>query len=313
MTDPTGNLLPLTPQLATDSRLAVAGYLARYNGTTRARYELSLELYFRWALAVGLEPVRDVRRPHLELFVRYLEEERGNTPATVNTHLTPLIGLFKFAVIDGYLDRDPAAHLRRPKVYIDESRTLGLDRVELQALLGAAKASPHAQDGAMIALLGLLGLRISEAIKVRIEDFSQTDRGYRILRVVGKGRKPATIPLPVAVVRLLDAAAGERTSGVLLVRRTMHRTTDGLPYTRKTADIALQRLCKRAGIAKRITPHGLRHSFVTAGLDAGVPLRDMQVAARHSDPRITARYDRNRHNLDRHANHIISATIAGAA
>ena len=64
------------------------------------------------------------------------------------------------------------------------------------------------------------------------------------------------------------------------------------------------------GISKSISPHSLRHSFITAALDAGVPLRDVQIAARHSDPRTTTRYDRTRHNLDRHANYIVTAFIA---
>jgi integrase len=75
----------------------------------------------------------------------------------------------------------------------------------------------------------------------------------------------------------------------------------------------VQRLCKKAGIKKNVTPHGLRHSYVTPALDAGVPLRDVQIAARHSDPRITARYDRARHNHDRHASHVVAAFLAGAA
>ena len=82
---------------------------------------------------------------------------------------------------------------------------------------------------------------------------------------------------------------------------------------RKAAALAVTRLCKAAGINKKISPHSLRHAFVTACLDAGVPLRDVQIAARHSDPRITARYDRARHNLDRHANHTVAAFLAGAA
>jgi site-specific recombinase XerD len=106
----------------------------------------------------------------------------------------------------------------------------------------------------------------------------------------------------------MDAAAGERTSGPLLLRRK-----SGLPMNRKAAALAVERLCKKAGITKKISPHSLRHSYVTACLDAGVPLRDVQVAARHSDPRITARYDRARHNHDRHANHTVAAFLAGAA
>ena len=82
---------------------------------------------------------------------------------------------------------------------------------------------------------------------------------------------------------------------------------------RKAAALAVTRLCKAAGIKKKVSPHGLRHSFVTACLDAGVPLRDAQIAARHSDPRITARYDRARHNHDRHAVHIVSGFLAGSA
>ena len=67
------------------------------------------------------------------------------------------------------------------------------------------------------------------------------------------------------------------------------------------------------GIAKTVTPHTLRHAFITAALDAGVPLRDVQEAASHTDPRTTMRYDRARGSLDRHATDIVAAYIAGAA
>ena len=80
---------------------------------------------------------------------------------------------------------------------------------------------------------------------------------------------------------------------------------------RNSAARLVRRICRRAGITKRITPHSLRHSFITAALDAGVPLRDVQIAARHADPRTTTRYDRARNNLDRHASYIVAAFIAG--
>jgi len=57
----------------------------------------------------------------------------------------------------------------------------------------------------------------------------------------------------------------------------------------------------------------LRHAFITAALDAGVPLRDVQEAASHADPRTTMRYDRARGSLDRHATYIVAAYVAGAA
>ena len=54
----------------------------------------------------------------------------------------------------------------------------------------------------------------------------------------------------------------------------------------------------------------LRHTFVTIMLDAGVDLRDVQIAARHADARTTMRYDRARKNLDRHPNYILAAYMA---
>lgn len=74
----------------------------------------------------------------------------------------------------------------------------------------------------------------------------------------------------------------------------------------------MKRLARRAGINKRISPHSLRHSFITAALDAGVSVRDVQDAASHSDPRTTMRYDRARHSLDRHATYVVAAFIAGS-
>src|SRR5207249_3519486 len=61
----------------------------------------------------------------------------------------------------------------------------------------------------------------------------------------------------------------------------------------------------------RRTPQ-LRHAFITAGLDAGVPLRDVQEAASHADPRTNMRYDRARVSLDWHATYIVATLVAGA-
>jgi integrase/recombinase XerD len=61
---------------------------------------------------------------------------------------------------------------------------------------------------------------------------------------------------------------------------------------------------------KNLTPHVMRHSFVTTMLDTGVDLRDVQIAARHADPRTTMRYGRARKNLDRHPNYILAAYMA---
>ena len=70
---------------------------------------------------------------------------------------------------------------------------------------------------------------------------------------------------------------------------------------RYAADQTVKRRTRRAGITKRIAPDRLRHSFITAALDAGVPLLGAHEAASHADPRTTMRCDRARQSLDRHA------------
>lgn len=155
-------------------------------------------------------------------------------------------------------------------------------------------------------MLGLLGLRVSEACGINIEDLA-IERGHRTVTVLGKGSKLALIPLPPRVARAVDMAAGNRVSGPLLLAQS------GSRLNRHAATRIVRRLAKKAGITKAISPHSLRHSFITAALDAGVPLRDVQIAARHSDPRTTTRYDRARHNLDRHASYIVTAFIPGAS
>jgi site-specific recombinase XerD len=88
---------------------------------------------------------------------------------------------------------------------------------------------------------------------------------------------------------------------------------DGKRLDRHAAGRIVRKTARRAGIAKLVTPHTLRHAFITAALDAGVPLRDVQEAASHADPRTTMRYDRARASLDRHATYVVSAYLAGAA
>ncbi len=87
---------------------------------------------------------------------------------------------------------------------------------------------------------------------------------------------------------------------------------DGRRLDRHGAARTVRRVTRRAGIAKHVSPHTLRHAFITAALDAGVPLRDVQEAASHADPRTTMRYD-GRTSLDRHATYIVATYIAGAA
>ena len=95
--------------------------------------------------------------------------------------------------------------------------------------------------------------------------------------------------------RAIDRAIGDRPVGPILLNR------NGVRMDRHAATRRLRRLAATAGVRMpRMHPHMLRHTFITTMLDAGVSLRDVQIAARHADPKTTMRYDRARKNLDRH-------------
>jgi site-specific recombinase XerD len=282
--------------------LAVAAYLARFKGQSRLHNESDLRCYLAWCRDHGLDPLQ-ARRPHVELYLRWMQEVRGFQPSTVSRRLSVVAGFYRTCVIDAVLEHSPAEYVRRPHVSAD-SPTLGLSHLQFEALLTAARDSTNPHDFALVAMLGLLGLRIFEATGADITDLSEV-HGHRVLTVVGKGDKLAVLPLPPAVARAIDRAAQGRLDGPILRNRA------GTRMSRHSATQRLRRLAATAGVSvARMHPHMLRHTYVTTMLDAGVDLRDVQIAARHADPRTTMRYDRARKNLDRHPNYILAAYMA---
>ena len=282
--------------------LALTGFLAGYSGLTRDAYALDLRLYAAWVTTAGMR-LFDVRRAHIEAFAREMEAH-GRARATVARRLGTITCFYRYAEQEGLIEHSPAVHVRRPKMDY-ESHAIGLDRNEIGAMLVAAGLA-GARDHALISLLALNGLRVSEAINARIENLA-LERGHRTLTVLRKGAKTVTMPLAPRTARAIDLVVGERFEGTILYNN------DGARLDRHAAARIVRRIAKAAGINKQIGPHTLRHGFITAALDAGVPLRDVQEAASHADPRTTMRYDRARVSLDRHATYIVSTFIAGAA
>jgi integrase/recombinase XerD len=293
-----GVVVSTTPVL----RLAVAAYLARFKGQSRIHTESDLRSYLTWCESHGLDPL-GASRPHVELYVRWLQEVRRYRPSTVSRRVSVVAGFYRSCVIDGALEHSPAEYVRRPNVP-PESPTLGLTHLQFEALLSAAKDSTNRYDFALVTMLDLLGLRIFEATGSNVHDLGE-EHGHRVLRVCGKGGKVVLVPLPPAVGRAIERAVDIRQDGPILLTRR------GTRMDRHCATRRLRRLAESTGLRlPRMHPHMLRHTFVTTMLDAGVDLRDVQIAARHADPRTTMRYDRARKNLDRHPNYILAAYMA---
>ncbi|MFC7489447.1 MULTISPECIES: tyrosine-type recombinase/integrase [unclassified Knoellia] len=278
-------------------------YLRPYTGHTLELYTFYLDRFYGWCADEGIDPALAVRS-QVERYIQHLLVGRRLSPASVCTALTPVRGLYRFAHQECLIARDPAQYARRPRITSMPRDTSGLDRFQMQAFLLAGQNSGGRYYAAAY-LLACMALRAAEACSIRVEDYQKTIRGHRVLEFHGKGGAPARMPIPAPVIRALDAAADGRSSGNLLLRR------DGGDLSRQGLGTITNTLGRRAGISQVVVrPHLLRHNCITNALESGASIRKVQDLARHTEPRTTMRYDRNRTSLDDHAIHSLVAYLA---
>jgi len=252
-TNPSTAVVVYDPDRANPEKLARAAFLDGYRGLTRNAYALDLRQFVAYCEVRHLG-LFDVRRSDIETYGRELEA-RGRARATVARRLCTVAGFYRYAEEEGLLAHSPAVHVRRPRLDY-ESHAVGLDRNEVGALLVAAGLGPAAEH-ALISLLALNGLRVSEAIGADIEALG-LERGHRTLTILRKGGKVVTIPLAPRTARAVDLAIGERVGGPIFLGG------DGRRLDRHGAGRIVRRVARRAGITKAIGPHTLRHAFITA-------------------------------------------------
>src|SRR5947207_7552120 len=148
-----------------EAQLAAAAFLARYSGRTLDAYRHDLRGFFQWSAEVGLT-VLAATRPHIELYRGWMED-RGLAASTIDRRLSTVCGYYRFAHIAGRIPSNPAQYVRRPQVHPSDAR--GMDRSELGVFLFAAEEYDH-DHAALAVLLGLNGLRVSEACATNAED-----------------------------------------------------------------------------------------------------------------------------------------------
>ncbi|MGP0022237.1 MAG: tyrosine-type recombinase/integrase [Streptosporangiaceae bacterium] len=129
-------------------------------------------------------------------------------------------------------------------------------------MLVAAGLGPPCEH-ALISLLALNGLRVPEATSADIEQLG-LERGHRTMTITRKGGKVVTIPLAPRTARTIDLAVGERTGGPVFL------AADGRRLDRHGAGQIVRKSARRAGIGKAVTPHTVRHAFITAAQISGV-------------------------------------------
>jgi site-specific recombinase XerD len=304
-------------------RLATA-FLLGYTTNSAKGYAGDLRAWWSWCLRCGVHPF-DARRHHVDAWVRAMQlpasssamlehDEPTETPkspmkpASIRRRLSAVSKLYKYGIECEVLTYSPVEHVQRPKAS-DETDSIGLSPAEVQALIDAA-AARSLLHCALVTLLAYNGLRIDEALGADVSDYTHSG-GHRVLRITRKGGTRATVPIAPPTARALDEYLASRPQPPQGPLFTSQRNTSArLPY--RTAYGMVGQLARAAVLpaADQVTPHTMRHTFITEALAAGAPLQDVQDAAGHKDPQTTRRYDRNRLSHDRHPTYAFAAHLA---
>jgi integrase/recombinase XerD len=249
-----------------------------------AAYRRDLKLHADYLEEVGIDDPREVQREDLEAFVAWLRTRpsaagRPYAAASVARTVVAVRGFHRFLAEEGETGRDPGAQLGVPAPSRPLPKALPVDTVA-QLLAAPTGEEPLARrDRALLELLYGAGLRISELTALDLDDLDPVER---LVRVRGKGDRERIVPYGEIAAIALDGwlvqgrpALHPRVPAVFLNAR-------GGRLSRQGAWQRVKAGAERVGLADRVTPHTLRHSFATHLLDGGADVRAVQELLGHA-------------------------------
>lgn len=219
----------------------------------------------------------------------YHLKDIGLAPASIRRNVSAMRSYFRFLVGEGHVVRDPTERLETPRRWRTLPQVLTVGEVERLLAVPSLDDSMAFRDRAMLELAYAAGLRVSEWISLGVKDVLFEEQ---LVRVFGKGSKERLVPMgrkALAAIAIyvrelrprLEHGAG---------RGALFLNARGEPLSRMGAWKILRKHVKQAGIAKRVTPHTLRHSFATHLLEGGADLRAVQEMLGHADISTTQIY-----------------------
>jgi integrase/recombinase XerD len=217
------------------------------------------------------------------------DDHRPASPATIHRKSACLRSFYRHLRREGLRESDPTATLSAPR----RSRKLPqvLTRGEVEKLLSQPRGTdPHAlRDRALLELMYASGLRASEAIGLELGD---VDVEERVLRARGKGAKERIVPIGQAALKALTAHLQRGRPKLVKDRPELHLFVNfrGGQLTRQGLYKIVRRHALSAGLADRMSPHTLRHTFATHLLAGGCDLRSVQEMLGHADVSTTQLY-----------------------
>lgn len=250
-------------------------------------YRRDLEKFAVSLLKQG-RTVAQATREDLREFLAGLYRQRLSARA-VARHLASLRGFYQFLLREGRLDQDPTTDIDPPR--LPQALPKYLAASDVERLLSQPDVSTPAglRDKAMLEVLYATGVRVSELVGLRWEDF---DANVGIVRCLGKGNKERLIPVGKSALRALEAymAQGRGRLGGKAGVPSLFLNRRGGKLSRVGFWKILARYGRAAGIKTPLTPHLVRHSFATHLLERGADLRSIQMMLGHSDISTTQIY-----------------------
>jgi integrase/recombinase XerD len=242
------------------------------------------------AAAAALErPVETLDRRALEQFVRQLMGE-GRSPKSVARAVACFRGFYRFLVVSGHRQDNPAADVQAPRAWKTLPKFLSMDEVDKLIETPDTSQPRGLRDRALIEVLYATGLRVSELVSLRQQDLN-LESGY--LTCTGKGRKQRLVQIGDEASAWLTRYIKEGRPALLKKRsssRLFVNARGGSSLTRVGLWKILKEHGKLAGLSRTLSPHVLRHSFATHLLERGADLRAIQMMLGHSDLSTTQIY-----------------------
>jgi len=260
----------------------------RLSAHTVDAYARDLQMLAAFASAQGHPPER-LGRAEIEAFVRQLMAE-GRAPRSVARVVASVRSFYRYLVVHGDLDASPAHLVRAPRAIRTLPRFLSAEEVEALVAAPDVRSPRGVRDRAMIELLYATGLRVSELVALRPADVNLDDG---LLKTVGKGRKERLVPIGDEASSWVGRYAREARPALLGGRTAPQlfvNARGGTGLTRIGFWKVLRGYATPLGLARRLSPHVLRHSFATHLLAHGADLRAIQVMLGHADLSTTQIY-----------------------
>jgi len=236
--------------------------------------------------------VLDLTPRQLRTFIADLSRE-GLSPTSVARIVSAVRGFYKFLMIDGHIEKNPAEDLVTPQKTFYLPKFLNQAEIELLLAVPDTSTELGLRDRAILELMYASGLRVSEAVTLQMKD---VDIDAGILTCKGKGSKTRRVPVGTSAIEWLKSYLAIRRKKENIEIRNIFVTPAGRPVTRQEIHRFIKGYAKKAGL-EDVSPHTLRHSFATHLIQNSADIRSVQQMLGHADISTTQIYT---HITDKH-------------